>query len=211
MPPPQQQPTTNTLPSLPSPPAYLLPAALLTLALSILATTLAYRLTFPRRAAAELDRDNRRPAAADDDGEEEAPRRTRIQRIWAERRGERARLRGVEGETLLPRTPGRWGDGGGGGSGSGARVEGWGGGMVVGRRRRGGYVRVPGEEGEEGGDGVEVDDGKGWAREESGWLRKVDEGLDWCIEKVAGYLGDEGGEEGLVFPVTEEERGERVG
>lgn len=82
------------------------------------------------------------------------------------------------------------------------------------KRKGGGYVRVPGEEGEEGGDGVEVvevDDGEGWAREESGWLRRVDEGLEWCIEKVAGYLGDEGGEEGLVFPVTEEEKGERVG
>lgn len=130
--------------------------------------------------------------------------KSRIQKIWAERTTHGSKDEGVE---LLPLTPreGEWEA-----TGSTVSPAWWGEGAVGEwrRRRRPGYVRVLPEEAvesesEDGGseDGRSVE-GK------TGFLKRVDGFVDRCVERLADYLEGEEGEGGLLFAVTEEERGD---
>ncbi|KAB2576649.1 hypothetical protein DBV05_g4716 [Lasiodiplodia theobromae] len=125
---------------------------------------------------------------------------------------------------LLPQTPDRWGIDEGGRGGSAVEMR------LRGRRqqadevatthaRRGGrkrrlegdFVPTPDQEPRlpYGGDGkraVMTDEG------EDGGGNGLLEKLNSLFERLVGYYEDDGGEEELVFPITEEERGgERVG
>ncbi|KAK0663124.1 hypothetical protein DIS24_g1413 [Lasiodiplodia hormozganensis] len=124
---------------------------------------------------------------------------------------------------LLPQTPDRWGiDEGRGGSAvemrlrgrrqqadEGATTHARRGGRK--RRLEGDFVPTPNQEPRVayGGDGkrdMMTDEGEDGGR--NGLLEK----LNSLFERLVGYYEDDGGEEELMFPITEEERGgERVG
>lgn len=233
--PPQTTTTTTTtspptldLPDLPTPPPWLLPTAILTLALAGVLVLFAYHLTMHGIGAERQSDDDeghdftstknaRSPGGGlPFRGEANARRRrghrrtkSRIQRIWEERSRAKAGARGREdgGEErveLLPRTPDAWGCDESGGS--AVEMGAWRGGA----RRRGGYVGVPEEDEDSGYDGdgeVGGERKKGGGRGRSGFLGRVNAGIDLAVEMLAAYLDDDAGERGLVFPVTEEERG----
>ncbi|KAH7054391.1 hypothetical protein B0J12DRAFT_698017 [Macrophomina phaseolina] len=153
---------------------------------------------------------------------------SRTQKVWERRLRDRVReaLRGQDGAEeelveLLPRAAGRWRRREEEGGGSAVDVREWGRAQQKSARRmtrEDGYAVVPG--GEHGGEGTgwryeweyeESSEGD-WKEDEVGaWrgvLGMVDTAFHSCIDWGASKMGDEAGEEGLLFPVADAERGD---
>lgn len=128
-----------------------------------------------------------------------------------------------EQASLLPQTPDRWGIDEGGGSAVEMRLRGRRQADEAatharrgGRKRRleGEFVPTPNQEPRVayGGDGKKdmmTDEGEDG---DDGLLGRIGGKLNSLFERLVGYYEEDGGEEELMFPITEEERGgERVG